>query len=104
MENRSLGLEFVNFMGKAVSPFHAVQLGEEQLVSHNFEKINEEDPWHLQPGGKYFLTRNQSSLIAFVVGSEYNPEQSAFRLLGTHTDSPCPKLAPNSNKAGANFV
>ena len=48
------------------------------------------------PGGKYFVSRNGSSLIAFAVGGKFDPETSGFMVVGAHTDSPCPKLKPIS--------
>jgi len=45
------------------------------------------------PGGKYYVTRNDSALIAFVVG-EGLPEQYGFHLIGAHTDSPSFRIKP----------
>ena len=54
-------------------------------------ELKETDAWMLKPNGRYFLTRNDSSLIAFVVGSE--PE---FKIIGAHTDSPNLRLKPHA--------
>ncbi len=55
-------------------------------------------------GGRYFFTRNSSTIVAFVVGPEFSHENSSFRIIGTHTDSPCPKIAPNSNAPNGNYI
>lgn len=41
-----------------------------QLIAAGFRLLNENDEWDLQPGGRYFFTRNMSCLVAFAVGQE----------------------------------
>lgn len=48
------------------------------------------------PGDKLFLTRNQSSIVAFSLGKKFDPEKSVFKIIGAHTDSPSIRLCPNS--------
>ena len=64
-----------------------------QLETADFRQLNETETWDLTPG-RYFVTRNQSSIIAFVIGSRSLPE-SGIRMVGAHTDSPCLKVKPN---------
>ena len=66
------------------------------LLNSGFEEIREEDKWDLKRGGKYFLSKYDSELIAFVVGKgELN--QEGFRIIGAHTDSPGFRIKPNSD-------
>jgi len=67
-----------------------------------FVEINEKDKWHLKQGGRYYYSRNQSSLVAFAVGSKFIPG-NGFSVIGSHTDSPCFKVKPVSNQSGSGF-
>ena len=81
----------LEFIDRSPTPFHAVQEITNTLSNKDFIEIKETDAWRLKPNGRYFLTRNDSSLIAFVVGSK--PE---FKIIGAHTDSPNLRLKPQA--------
>ncbi len=61
-----------------------------RLVAAGFQKLQERAPWDLKAGGRYFFTRNASSLVAFAVGGDYRAG-NGFHLIGAHTDrrAPC---------------
>ena len=63
-----------------------------QLDAAGFEALAESAAWRLRPGGRYYTTRNSSSLVAFVVGAD--PVGAGLRMFGAHTDSPCLKIKP----------
>lgn len=86
--------EMLDFLQVSTTPFHAVAEMSRQLEAAGFTALREADAWQLQVGGKYYVQRNQSSLVAFVYGSDPLLE-SGWRLWGAHTDSPCLKLKPN---------
>ena len=54
----------------------------------------EHEEWKISAGGQYFVVRNDSSLVAFSVGSK-KPHDSGFKIIGAHTDSPNLRLKPN---------
>ena len=81
------------FLSRSPSPFHAVKNMLELLLAAGFTPLHEGDAWQLQPGRRYVVTRNDSSLIAFVYGRKPLLE-TGLRLFGAHTDSPCLKLKP----------
>lgn len=78
------------------TPFHACETMVAKLDAAGFTALDEADTWQLTPGGRYYLLRNQSSLIAFVYGSKGLAE-NGIRMLGAHTDSPCLKVKPNAD-------
>ena len=57
----------------------------------------------MEAPGKYFFTRNNSTIVAFNFGSQFNINNTGFKILGTHTDSPCLRLAPNSKASSADL-
>jgi aspartyl aminopeptidase len=86
----------LDFLQASPTPFHAVAQMRLRLDEAGFVELNEAEAWHLEPGGKYYVQRNQSSLVAFVYGR--SPLLDAgWRLWGAHTDSPCLKLKPQAD-------
>ena len=90
------GQTAVNALKKSVSPYNFVEHAKKELKSSGFTQIYESDPWNFEPGKKYFYTRNNSCIIAFNIGKKFNPEESCFKIIGAHTDSPSLRIAPNS--------
>ncbi|HRF87992.1 MAG TPA: M18 family aminopeptidase, partial [Pseudomonadales bacterium] len=84
---------FLAFLNTSPTPFHAVQQMQQTLLAAGFIALHESDAWQIQAGKRYVVTRNDSSLIAFIT-SQQDPAQSGIRLVGAHTDSPCLKLKP----------
>lgn len=93
---------FCDFMTANPTVFHAVDAIKEQLQAKGWKQISERDAWDIEPSGKYFLERNGSSLVAFVVGKKYKPGNGAA-IIAAHVDALTAKLKPVSqvpNKAG----
>jgi len=93
MDNAAFNDGLIDFLNASPTPFHATATMVSQLENAGFQRLNEAESWRLAPG-RYFVTRNQSSIIAFVLGSRSLPE-SGIRMVGAHTDSPCLKVKPN---------
>jgi len=90
---------FLSFISENPTVYHAVSHFSSRLTSHGFTKLSERDLWtdKLSPGGKYFLTRNGSALIAFTIGSSYVPGNGAA-IIAAHIDALTCKLKPMSTK------
>jgi len=85
-------------LNQSISHFHCVEYSSKLLEEAGFVQLNESENWKLKPSGKYFLTKNSSNLFAFTVGAKTQLDKTLFRVIGTHTDSPNLRLAPNSYK------
>lgn len=93
--------ELLSFLDSAPTAWHAVDVAVSRLQKSGFTELNEADPWKLEKGGRYYITRDGSSLCAFV-----NSIQSPLRtrLLASHLDSPAFKLKPKPEIRKQNMV
>ncbi len=98
----------ISFLNEAWTSFHAVEAAVARLVAAGFTELQESAPWALARGGKYFFTRNMTTVVAFCVGPDFSPagagSQSGFTIIGAHTDSPCPKLKPVSKLTKSGYL
>jgi aspartyl aminopeptidase len=85
--------------------YHAVHNAAARFEKAGFVKIKERDPWAatLKPGGKYYLTRNGSTIVAFAIGKKWRPG-NPVAMIGAHTDSPCLRIKPVSKKTNVGFM
>ncbi|OJJ60794.1 hypothetical protein ASPSYDRAFT_87371 [Aspergillus sydowii CBS 593.65] len=98
-------LDFLSFVNASPTPFHAVNSAKSLLANAGFQEIKEKDSWAstCRPGGKYYLTRNSSTIVAFAVGKKWKPG-NAIAMIGAHTDSPVLRIKPVSNKRGEGYI
>ncbi|MEH6813008.1 MAG: M18 family aminopeptidase [Motiliproteus sp.] len=85
----------LQFIAQSPTPFHAVAVMKQRLLDAGFSELIERDPWSLDCAGRYFVSRNDSSIIAFVLPPEGRLAAQGFRMVGAHTDSPCLKVKPH---------
>uniref|UniRef100_A0A0N5APC7 Aspartyl aminopeptidase n=1 Tax=Syphacia muris TaxID=451379 RepID=A0A0N5APC7_9BILA len=95
--------EFVNFLNKAVTPFHAVKELTDRLKSHGFVELKETDSWKLEANGKYYITKNKSAVMALAVGGKYEAS-NGFSLMAAHTDSPALRVKPVSKITNEGYL
>ena len=83
----------MSFISDSPTPFHAVASMVSQLNTAGYSQLEVSSKWHLKAGGRYFITRNDSTIVAFQL-----PKKNALQrlhMVGAHTDSPCLKVKPN---------
>lgn len=99
--------DFVDFVNASPTPYHAVNTAKGLLKQAGFEELVERNNWDsshsLKKGGKYYVTRNGSSLIAFTVGDKFE-NGNGIAIVGAHTDSPCLRIKPISKKTAEGFI
>lgn len=94
MNSRLQVQHLLDFIDASPSPWHAVHSIEAQLAVFAFVRLDETANWALQPGGRYYVVRDGSSIIVFVLGQKPLPE-TGFKIIGAHTDSPGLRVKPN---------
>ncbi|PKO47400.1 MAG: M18 family aminopeptidase [Betaproteobacteria bacterium HGW-Betaproteobacteria-22] len=102
-EARALAQDLLNFIDASPSPWHAVKTTEQRLSAHGFLKLNEIDHWSLQAGERYYVTRDDSSIIAFSLGAQ-SPAETGMHIVGAHTDSPGLRLKPQAAFESDNLI
>ena len=82
-----------DFLKNSPTAFHAVESLCGLLKAQGFTPLQECSPWEIIPGGKYYVTRNRSSVIAFML-PEGKP--ASFHIIASHSDSPTFKIKENA--------
>lgn len=94
MQKDDFNRDLLSFLSQSPTPYHAVKQLSDALEKQGFLRLSESEQWQLSPGHRYYVTRNDSSLIAFIYGHD-DITQHGIRMVGAHTDSPCLKVKPN---------
>ncbi len=89
------------FILSSPTPFHAVDTAKKMLEEQGFTELKESENVNVVPEGKYFVTRNLSSIIAFKIPKG---EFSGFMISAAHSDSPAFRIKENSEMSDGNYV
>ena len=89
---------FKSFLDKAHSQYHAIDLLKTQLEENGYICLPEGKAWELTKGGKYYLTRGGSAIVAFRIPEE---KPQGFMMSASHCDRPTFKLKENGELTGA---
>ena len=85
--------KLIDFLDNNPSAFHAVAGLAQIYENAGFKRLNENEKYDISLGGSYFVTRNNSSIIAFKIPDK---EYKAFNIMAAHSDSPTFKIKPNA--------
>lgn len=77
------------FIDNSPTCFHAAENIGRQLETAGYQALSENSVWRIETGGKYYVSRNASSVIAFSIPEKV---QKGFHIVAAHSDSPCFKL------------
>lgn len=90
----NIAAELAAFIKSSPTPFHAVRTMSHILEEDGFQKLTEGSVWNIKPGNKYYVIRNNSSIIALKIGTDLN--EYGFNVTASHCDSPSFKIKENA--------
>ena len=96
MDNRISAL--MDFLDASHSVYHATAYLANTLEQAGYTRLEESRKWMLQAGGKYYLTRGGSAVIAFRIP---DGDPQGFLLSASHSDRPTFKIKENGEMKGA---
>ena len=100
---KNINKDLMNFINKTPNAYFCVDNLRKKLTQNNFVELFENEIWdNLKENGKYFVVRNDSSLIAFKVPEK--KENIGFNIVSTHTDSPSFSIKPNADMYDGNYM
>ena len=89
---KKIAEDLLTFIQKSPTSFHANQTVRECLEKEGFNELLEGQPWEIQPGQKYYVSKNTSALIAFSIGETL--DHYSFNISAAHCDAPTFKIKP----------
>lgn len=82
----------LDFIEKSPSCYHVIKNLKDELNKEGFTEVYEGRSWELKEGGRYYVSRNGSSLIAFKIPAR---TFKGFQIISSHSDSPSFKVKEN---------
>lgn len=97
--------DYLSFSDKNYSPYHVIRKIEGNLLAEGFSRLLESEKWVLIPGKKYYVKRGYfSGVIAFTIPAKMDTDNLFFKIAGTHCDSPCLRLCPQSKIINGEYL
>lgn len=103
LQPKEIAQNLIDFIDKSPTMFHTIETIKQKLVNQGFIHLHQHEKWNLKIGGKYYITSNDSALIAFVINTD-TPEEEGFRMIGAHTDVPGFRLKPSPEIQKENYL
>ena len=98
MTDQSAAQGLLDFVRACPSMLHTTAAISRRLEEAGFAYLPEGEAWRMEPGGRYYTSRNNSSVIALKVGADLDSYH--FQLAAAHGDSPCFKVKAVPELAG----
>ena len=92
MNSKDSAKKLLKFIDSSPTCFHTIANAVKELDNSGFIPLQENAAFRLEAGGKYYVIRNEASLLAFRVPKE---QIKGFRIIASHCDTPGFKLKEN---------
>ena len=101
MNSLEFSKDLIKFIDNSPLNYFAVANAKDILSKNGFKELSENKRWEIEKYGKYFVTRNDTALIAFTVGEDLT---KGFDIIGSHTDSPTFKVKSNAEVNDSGYL
>ena len=95
MDKRTKAL--MAFLDASHSVYHAAAYLAKTLENFGYTRLSESEKWELLPGGKYYLVRGGTAVMAFRIPQS---DPKGFLLSASHSDRPTFKIKENAELSG----
>ena len=99
MNHRIEAEKLMEFLDRSPVNFFAVRTVETALSDAGYIRLNPADAWTITPGGRYYLTVNSSAIFAVEIPETWSPADG-YRIIASHSDSPCFRVKPSPAMTG----
>ena len=89
--------ELKAFLDASRSVYHAAKNLADMLEKEGYTRLFESEKWELAPGGKYYLIRGGTAVLAFRIPEA---EPTGFMMTASHADRPTFKVKENGELGG----
>lgn len=100
MQKNRFNENLFNFIKKSTCSFTTIKTIKEKLIENDYKELYENEKWNID-NGKYFVIRNDASIIAFNIGKKHN---NSFNITCTHSDTPGFTLKPKNEIYEYNYL
>jgi len=100
MDIENFNKELFDFINNATCSFLCIDVIKKQLLDKGFIQVYENEKWDLKDG-KYFVIRNDASIIAFCIGKDH---KNCFNIICSHGDTPGFSLKPKNQIFENNYL
>ncbi len=83
----------MSFLDNSVCNVWAVKTAVKELEAYGFERLEISAAWNLRKGGRYYITKNSTAVVAFVVGT--GDAAAGYKIIAAHSDSPGFRIKPH---------
>lgn len=101
MNSLEFSKDLIKFIDESPLNYFAVANAKKILTANGYKELKENEKWEIEDKGKYFVTRNDTALIAFTVGEDLT---KGFDIIGSHTDSPTFKVKSNAEVNDSGYL
>lgn len=101
MNSLEFSKDLIKFIDNSPLNYFAVANAKDILSKNGFKELSENKRWEIEKYGKYFVSRNDTALIAFTVGEDLT---KGFDIIGSHTDSPTFKVKSNAEVSDSGYL